>query len=127
MEDKKFQHPEGKIQLLNGRVLDCCPLEQPQDEVDNQLSLDTTGVYLSLKKPNKANTVKIEKKMKRSWRNCFLTMLSFSWRTGSKSCQTVECFYVLCLFAGVGLLTQAQVVSVILLWEYSLSFGWLVR
>jgi hypothetical protein len=58
MEDKKFQHPEGKIQLLNGRVLDCYPLEQPQDEVDNQLSLDTTGVYLSLKKPNKANMVK---------------------------------------------------------------------
>jgi len=55
MEDKKFQHPEGKIQLLNGRVLDCCPLEQPQDEVDTQLSLDTTGVYLSLKKPNKTN------------------------------------------------------------------------
>ena len=22
MEDKKFQHPEGKIQLLNGRILD---------------------------------------------------------------------------------------------------------
>ena len=58
MEDKKFQHPEGKIQLLNGRILDCYPLEQPQDEVDNQLSLDTTGVYLSLKRPNKANTVK---------------------------------------------------------------------
>lgn len=49
---------EGKIQLLDGRVLDCYPLEQPEDEVDNQLSLDTTGVYLSLKKPNKANTVK---------------------------------------------------------------------
>ena len=58
MEEKEFQHPEGKIQLLDGRVLDCYPLEQPQGEVDNQLSLDTTGVYLSLKKPNKANTVK---------------------------------------------------------------------
>ena len=57
-ENKKFQHPEGKIQLLDGRILDCYPLEQPQDEVDNQLSLDTTGVYLSLKRPNKANTVK---------------------------------------------------------------------
>ena len=58
MENKEFQHPEGKIQLLDGRILDCYPLEQPQDEVDNQLSLDTTGVYLSLKRPNKANTVK---------------------------------------------------------------------
>ena len=49
---------EGKIQLLDGRVLDCYSLEQPQGEVDNHLSLDTTGVYLSLKRPNKANTVK---------------------------------------------------------------------
>ena len=57
MEDKKFQHPEGKIQLLNGRILDCYPLEQFQGEVDNQLAFDTTGIYLSLKKPNKANTV----------------------------------------------------------------------
>ena len=58
MEEKEFQHPEGKIQLLDGRVLDCYSLEQPQGEVDNHLSLDTTGVYLSLKRPNKANTVK---------------------------------------------------------------------
>ena len=58
MENKEFQHPKGKIQLLNGNILDCYPLEQPQDEVDNQLSLDKTGVYLSLKKPDKTKTVK---------------------------------------------------------------------
>ena len=52
MEDKKFQHPEGKIQLIDGRILDCYPLAQPQYEVNNQLSFDTTGVYLSLKKAN---------------------------------------------------------------------------
>ena len=57
MEEKDFQHPKGKIQLLDGRVLDCYPLEQPDDKVDNQLSLDTTGVYLSLKKSNKTNRV----------------------------------------------------------------------
>ena len=57
MEKKKFQHPEGKIQLIDGRVLDCYPLEQPQYEVNNQLSLDTTGVYLSLKRPNNDKTV----------------------------------------------------------------------
>ena len=52
MENKEFQHPEGKIQLLNGKVLDCYPLEQPQDKLDNQLALDTTGVYFSVgKKP----------------------------------------------------------------------------
>lgn len=58
MEDKSLQHPEGKIQLFDGRILDCYPLEQPQDEVDNQLALDTTGVYLSLRKSKKADTVK---------------------------------------------------------------------
>lgn len=57
MEKKKFQHPEGKVQLIDGRVLDCYPLEQPQYEVNNQLSLDTTGVYLSLKRPNNDKTV----------------------------------------------------------------------
>ena len=70
MEDKIFQHPEGKIHLLDSRILDCSPLEQPQDEVDNQLALDTTGVYLSLRKLKKADTVKIrrddeEKEMKK--------------------------------------------------------------
>ena len=57
MEDKKFQHPEGKIQLIDGRILDCYPLAQPQYEVNNQLSLDTTGVYLSLKRSNNAKMV----------------------------------------------------------------------
>ena len=41
-----FVHPEGKIQLLNGTVLDCYPLEQPEAKVDNELKLDTTGTYL---------------------------------------------------------------------------------
>ena len=57
-ENKEFRHPEGKIQLIDGRILDCYPLEQPRDEVDNQLSLDTTGQYLTLKK-SKAN-IKVE-------------------------------------------------------------------
>ena len=51
-----FKHPEGKIQLLNGTVLDCYPLEQPRDKVDNALKLDTTGTYLAVggKKPDDA-------------------------------------------------------------------------
>lgn len=50
--DKEFKHPEGKIKLLNGNILDCYPLEQSQVKVDNELALDTTGIYMSVdKKP----------------------------------------------------------------------------
>ena len=52
-ENKKFQHPEGKIQLLDGRVLDCFQSQDLRCEVSNEISIDTTGVYLSLKKPYK--------------------------------------------------------------------------
>jgi hypothetical protein len=43
-----FKHPEGKIQLLNGKVLDCYPLEQAGEQVDNEVKLDTTGTYFAL-------------------------------------------------------------------------------
>ena len=43
-----FKHPEGKIQLLNGSVLDCYPLEQAGGQVDNEVKLDTTGTYFAL-------------------------------------------------------------------------------
>ena len=46
-----FVHPEGKIQLLNGTLLDCYPLEQTEEMVDNELKLDTTGTYFILGKP----------------------------------------------------------------------------
>ena len=49
-EIENIQHPEGKIQLLDGRVLDCYPLQELKSEVDNELKIDTTGEYLSLKK-----------------------------------------------------------------------------
>lgn len=51
-----FKHSEGKIQLLNGTVLDCYPLEEPVDKVDNKLKLDTTGTYLVVgrEKPTEA-------------------------------------------------------------------------
>ena len=45
-----FVHPEGKIQLLNGNVLDCYPLDQVEAKVDNEVKLDTTGTYLSVGK-----------------------------------------------------------------------------
>ena len=43
-----FKHPEGKIQLLNGKVLDCYPLEQAGEQVDNEVKLDTTGNYFAI-------------------------------------------------------------------------------
>ena len=55
MEEKELQHPEGKIQLFDGRILDCYPTDEWTSEVNNELQLDTTGVYLSLKKPHKAD------------------------------------------------------------------------
>ena len=41
--------PEGKIVTLDGRELDCFPLAMHHAAIDNELSLDTTGQYLSLK------------------------------------------------------------------------------
>lgn len=60
MENKEFQHPGGKIQLLNGTILDCYPLEQPKDEVDNQLALDMTGQYFQMKKGKKSIKMNME-------------------------------------------------------------------
>lgn len=51
MTNDEFVHPEGKIQLLNGAVLNCYPLEQPEAKVDNVLKLDTTGTYMIVGKP----------------------------------------------------------------------------
>lgn len=47
--EEDFKHPEGKIQLLNGNVLDCYPLEQHLQMEGNELELDKTGAYLSAK------------------------------------------------------------------------------
>ena len=58
MVNDDFIHPEGKIQLLNGTVLDGYPLEQPEAEVDNDLELDATGTYLAVgKSPKKTAAI----------------------------------------------------------------------
>ena len=60
-EKKKFQHPEGKIQLLDGRVLDCYQTQGLKCEpISNELKIDTSGVYLSMKKPGISRPVKDE-------------------------------------------------------------------
>ncbi len=46
--NQKAEHPEGKIELLDGSVIDGYPLEQKKEEVDNEFALDTTGEYLQL-------------------------------------------------------------------------------
>ena len=63
-KENAIEHPNGKIQLLNGTVLDCYPLEQPGDKTDNAMKLDTTGTYLVVggKKPAEALRSKEEKK-----------------------------------------------------------------
>ena len=47
--------PEGKIILLDGRILDCYPAARVKEMngVDDGLKIDTTGEYLSLKKKSK--------------------------------------------------------------------------
>lgn len=45
------QHPEGKIQLLDGRVLECYQPSGQIDKVKNEMRLDMTGEYLSVGKP----------------------------------------------------------------------------
>lgn len=44
---------EEKIQLMDGRVLECFPLQTSLCEANNELELDTTGVHLSTKKSKK--------------------------------------------------------------------------
>ena len=72
----EFVHPEGKIQLLNGTVLDCYPLGQSAEKVDNERKLDTTGTYLSIGKQKPVTVQKTdeqkEKDLKLFLHNAFL-------------------------------------------------------
>ena len=62
-----FKHPEGKIQLLNGNVLDCYPLEQAGEQVDNEVKLDTTGTYLAIGGKKQAPTPKTDEGNAGGW------------------------------------------------------------
>ncbi len=56
-----FTHPEGKIQLLNGTVLDGYPLEHAEDQMENNFPrLDTTGTYFAIGKKRLAPTPKTD-------------------------------------------------------------------
>ena len=62
-----FKHPEGKIQLLNGNVLECYPLEQAGEKVDNKVKLDTTGTYFAIGKRRLAPTPKTDEENAEGW------------------------------------------------------------
>ena len=62
-----FKHPEGKIQLLNGTVLDCYALEQAGEQVDNEVKLDTTGTYFVIGKRRLAPTPKTDEENAEGW------------------------------------------------------------
>lgn len=49
----EFTHPKGKIVLLDGRELWCYAAKEQKARVNNQLSLDTSGVYFSVGKPTR--------------------------------------------------------------------------
>lgn len=47
MQEKKLKHPEGKILLMNGNLLDCFPREdRPRRPEPDPVRIDTTGVFL---------------------------------------------------------------------------------
>lgn len=67
-----IKHPEGKIQLINGTVLDCYPLEQANERVDNGFpKLDTTGTYFVIGRRRPAAQPKIDEE-KEAGRKLFL-------------------------------------------------------
>ena len=68
-EDKDVRHPEGKLLLMNGNVLDCYPKEnQPQTILPDDICLDQSGEYIQIKaKPKKA----IGKREREPWEELF--------------------------------------------------------
>jgi hypothetical protein len=49
-EEKDVRHPEGKILLKNGTILDCYPKEnQPKAVVPDTVSLDMSGEFMQVK------------------------------------------------------------------------------
>ena len=60
-EEKNVRHPEGKIQLKSGTILDCfTKTDQPAAIVQDKLSLDTTGEFLQVR--NRSRKRLFEKK-----------------------------------------------------------------
>ena len=69
-EEKDVRHPEGKILLKNGNVLDCYENEdKPVVTKPDVVGLDMTGEFLQIKRnpKKKPRTIREE-----SWKDLFL-------------------------------------------------------
>ncbi|MCF0207767.1 MAG: hypothetical protein HUK15_10110, partial [Bacteroidales bacterium] len=70
-EERKHIHPEGKIKLLNGNLLDGYPKkkvevhESENGAVKNTISLDTTGTYMVIKGQRKKKEAEEAERRKR--------------------------------------------------------------
>ena len=74
-ENETATMPEGKIVLTNGNVLDCYPKnDRPEVIKPDNLALDKSGIYLSVKERNesRANQEKEGKKRMEPWMELFL-------------------------------------------------------
>lgn len=68
-KEKDVRHPDGKILLRNGNVLDCYPKEnQPQIILPDEIGLDRSGEYLKIKGLPKKTTHECEDE---PWRKLF--------------------------------------------------------
>ena len=48
--EKNVRHPEGKMLLMSGAVLDCFPkIDQPAVIIRDKVALDATGEFLQVK------------------------------------------------------------------------------
>jgi hypothetical protein len=60
--EEKSIHPEGKILLINGNLIDGYEKEdQKENTVDNELRLDTTGQYFQISRKPITKPVEIDK------------------------------------------------------------------
>mgnify|MGYP003564820550 FL=1 len=84
-EEKDVRHPEGKIQLKNGNVLDCYPItDQPGAIVRDNLLLDTTGEFLQVGK-NRGKRLSGKKIPERpAWEQLFLQEAFYYMSTGNR-------------------------------------------
>lgn len=66
--NEKVEHQEGKIRLMDGIILDCYPLsEDAQRDVNDTVSMDTTGEYLIIgKKKRKQSKKQIEEEQEKA-------------------------------------------------------------
>ena len=72
-EEKDVHHPEGKIQLKSGAILDCFPkTDQPAAIVQDKLSLDTTGEFLQVGKRSRKRLFGKKAPERPAWEQLFL-------------------------------------------------------